>query len=189
MLATYAIEVMVLYIINIFHNKIDWNYWRFFKKFIQEFDGMDFNNKLITICGILDITWWEKYLEECKKNEIKPTKPEYQISKGNKMLIMPRQLMSMEDSFDKLGIDDHRNRNQYIFNKKYINIVDPIDSSNNIGRSVSKINSDRICNVFSIINKKIENNETYWMTIKNIFGNLMKNISEVDQDNEKSIVN
>uniref|UniRef100_A0A0E0D757 PAP/OAS1 substrate-binding-related domain-containing protein n=1 Tax=Oryza meridionalis TaxID=40149 RepID=A0A0E0D757_9ORYZ len=135
LISTYALEVLVLYIFNIFHKSLH-SPLEVLYKFLEYFSKFDWDKYCISLNGPVPLSSLPNLTGES-----------YSVEPSG---IHDELLFGPNGSCDRLIVlkkdSDGSNMN---FRPKYLNIIDPIKSSNNLGRSVSKGSFYRIRGAFS----------------------------------------
>ncbi|GMI72465.1 hypothetical protein like AT3G56320 [Hibiscus trionum] len=129
LISTYALETMILYIINVFHSSLCGPLAVLYK-FLDYYSTFDWENYCITITGPVSISSLPAVFAETPETD----GDGYLLSRD--FLSYSRETYSM--SMQSLDIGAN------VFPIKYMNIVDPLKANNNLGRSVSKGNFHRI---------------------------------------------
>ncbi|OAY46386.1 uncharacterized protein LOC110619339 isoform X3 [Manihot esculenta] len=129
LIATYALEILVLYIINIFHASLPGPLAVLYR-FLDYYSTFDWENYCVSINGPVAISSLPEIAAESRDNH------------GNELLISPEFLKNCRETFS-IPIKAVEN-GVHEFAVKHINILDPLKDSNNLGRSVSKGNFHRI---------------------------------------------
>lgn len=148
LLASYAVEVLVIYLFNNFHKNFK-NEFEAFVEFFKVIKTINWDNFSITIegCIPLDIVDEDKlmlFLASKEKN--------------------PNQIFSMKDFINFFTYYDKYREiermqsfgNKNVLNLKYFNILDPLCATNNIGRSVNFHNFSKIKKVFEMISRDLD---------------------------------
>jgi hypothetical protein len=135
LLATYALEMLVIYIFNNYSETIN--------------NEMDAFVHFFKICKE---TNWEKYMLSlfgfCEIDSSEPV--------DYKGLLDKDDFSHFLKTFDKINILDKQNSKK-TFTNKYFNIIDPIFNTNNLGKSVNFHNFSKIKKVFEIGYTDIQN--------------------------------
>lgn len=149
LLASYAIEVLVIYLFNNFHKTFK-NELEAFVEFFKIIKKIDWENFSISIEGLipLEIVEEEKLLEYLENKE-----------KSKDQIFSMKDFMTFYNNYYKYReIEKMQNSgNKAILNTKYFNILDPLSVTNNIGRSVNFHNFSKIKKVFELTAKDLEN--------------------------------
>ena len=133
LLATYALEVMLMCLFNVFHDELT-RPIIVLQKFLEYFSGFDWDNFCVTVCGPISkdrlAVLSQQYYGEAFN-------PRIEIEAASGRLIKGRGLGG------SCWLDDFRSRFCYdkaldsgSFQFKLMNIIDPMCHSNNLGRSV-----------------------------------------------------
>ncbi|XP_050208883.1 uncharacterized protein LOC130014588 isoform X1 [Mercurialis annua] len=129
LLSTYALEILVLYIINAFHSLLPGPLAVLFK-FLEYYSTFDWDNFCVTINGPIAVSSLPQIVAESPDKNV------------NELLLSPELLKRCIENFS-VPIKAVENGGHGFF-IKHLNIVDPLKESNNLGRSVSKGNFHRI---------------------------------------------
>lgn len=148
LLASYAVEVLVIYLFNNFHKNFK-NEFEAFVEFFKVIKTINWENFSICIegCIPLEIADEDKlmqFLAEKEKN--------------------PNQIFSMKDFINFFTYYEKYREiermqsigNRNVLNLKYFNILDPLCVTNNIGRSVNFHNFSKIKKVFEMISRDLD---------------------------------
>ncbi|XP_022764860.1 uncharacterized protein LOC111310036 [Durio zibethinus] len=129
LISTYALETMILYIINIFHSSLS-GPLEVLYKFLDYYSTFDWANYCISITGPVSISSLPAVMAKTPEND------------GDELLLSQDFLRNCREMFSvpmqSLEIGAHA------FPIKHLNIMDPLKENNNLGRSVSKGNFHRI---------------------------------------------
>mmetsp|Transcript_44534 Transcript_44534/g.140498 ORF Transcript_44534/g.140498 Transcript_44534/m.140498 type:complete len:580 (-) Transcript_44534:331-2070(-) len=132
LLSTYALETLVLCIVNIFHEELQ-TPLDVLKRFLEYYANFDWRNHCLTMRGPVN------------RSNIPPGGEVPHLDNEPSYLL--NDAILQEDShlqFLMSGLqDDNRG-----FQWKYMNICDPLSTRNNIGRSVSRSSAYRIASAF-----------------------------------------
>ncbi|XVF81943.1 hypothetical protein PTKIN_Ptkin16aG0002900 [Pterospermum kingtungense] len=129
LISTYALETMILHIINIFHSSLCGPLAVLFK-FLDYYSTFDWANYCVSITGPVSISSLPAIVAETPEND------------GDELLLSQDFLKHCREIFPapmqplEIGAD--------MFPVKHFNVVDPLNENNNLGRSVSKGNFHRI---------------------------------------------
>ncbi|KAL9247834.1 hypothetical protein vseg_021220 [Gypsophila vaccaria] len=133
LISTYALETMVLHVINLFHPQLD-SPLAVLYKFLDYYSTFDWNNYCVGINGLVLIS----------------SLPEIQVASSpncDKLLLTEEFLRSSREPL--LPSIQGSGTQSFGFPVKYLNILDPLRDDNNLGRSVSKGNFFRIRSALS----------------------------------------
>lgn len=121
-----------------------------FKKFFQVWSYFDWDNSIVTIYGPIKATNFYENLKNCQFDVDRLVMLErmqnYDLRSRN-LLVAPKDLEKLMIRFSGVRLTDVNAMNQATkksVNLKFINLIDPTFSKNNLGKSISKINSSRI---------------------------------------------
>jgi len=148
-MASYSVEVLVIYLFNNFHKNFK-NEFEAFVEFFKVIKTLNWDNYSISIEGTipLDIIEEEKlvlFLSEKDK--------------------IPNQIFTMKDfinfftyyeKYREIEKLQAGGTNKNIVNIKYFNILDPLCVTNNIGKSVNFHNFSKIKKVFELISRDLD---------------------------------
>eukprot|EP00257_Ricinus_communis_P026003 XP_025013417.1 uncharacterized protein LOC8259537 isoform X2 [Ricinus communis] len=129
LLSTYALEILVLYIINAFHSSLPGPLAVLYR-FLEYYSTFDWDNYCVTINGPVAVSSLPEIMTESPYNN------------GNELLLCPEFLKRCKEKFS-VPIKAVENGG-HEFSIKHLNILDPLKDNNNLGRSVSKGNFHRI---------------------------------------------
>ncbi|KAE8655533.1 Melibiase family protein isoform 1 [Hibiscus syriacus] len=129
LISTYALEIMILYIINVFHLSLCGPLAVLYK-FLDYYSSFDWANYCITITGPVSISSLTAVFAEIPETDV----DELLLSRD--FLSYCRETYFVPTQSLEIGANG--------FPVKYMNIVDPLKVNNNLGRSVSKGNFHRI---------------------------------------------
>lgn len=134
LISTYALEVMVLHILNIFHMSLC-GPLAVLCKFLDYYSKFDWDNYYVSINGPVALSSLAESVEETPK------------SCGEDLLLTQEFLRYSRETYsDPIQTQEISSRD---FPIKHLNIMDPLKSNNNLGRSVSQGNFYRIKYAFS----------------------------------------
>ncbi|XP_038995265.1 uncharacterized protein LOC120119516 [Hibiscus syriacus] len=129
LISTYALETMILYIINVFHSSLC-GPLAVLCKFLDYYSTFDWANYCITVTGPVYISFLPAVFAETPETDA----DELLLSRD--VLSYCRETYFVPLQSLEIGVN--------VFPVKYMNIVDPLKVNNNLGRSVSKGNFHRI---------------------------------------------
>lgn len=128
LMSTYALEVLVLCIINLFHRFLSGPLAVLYK-FLDYYSTLDWDKYCISVYGPVDINFLTKADETSAPG-------------GTNLLLSKNFLESCIKSFStSKGIFETEGQE---FPIKHLNIIDPLKGKNNLGRSISKGNFGRM---------------------------------------------
>ncbi|XP_010539142.1 PREDICTED: uncharacterized protein LOC104812462 isoform X3 [Tarenaya hassleriana] len=136
LISTYALAVLVLYIINLFHSSLSGPLAVLYR-FLDYYGSFDWDNYCVSVHGPVPIS---------SLPEVNAVPPEIN---GFELLLDEKFFRECTElySFPTKAVHD--------FPVKHLNIVDPLKHSNNLGRSVTKGNFQRIRHAFSLGARKL----------------------------------
>ncbi|KAJ9547464.1 LOW QUALITY PROTEIN: hypothetical protein OSB04_020007 [Centaurea solstitialis] len=135
LISTYGLETLVLYIFHVFHMAIDGPLSVLYK-FLEYFSAFDWDNYGISLMGPIRLSELPRVIVERPPNSNNLLLKVGFLRHCSKTLAVP------------MRIGD-------VFSKKYLNIVDPLNDYNNLGRSVSQGNFFRIRSAFGYGARKL----------------------------------
>ena len=148
LLASYAIEVLVIYLFNNYHKSFK-NEFEAFVEFFKIIKNVDWENFSISIEGFipLEIFDEEKLMLFLDSKE-----------KHSDQIFSMKDFMNFYNNYYKYREIEKMQAtgNKAILNIKYFNIIDPLSVTNNIGRSVNFHNFSKIKKVFELITRDLE---------------------------------
>ncbi|XP_065880992.1 uncharacterized protein [Euphorbia lathyris] len=140
LISTYALEILVLYIFNLFHASLDGPLAVLYK-FLDYFSKFDWDNFCISLNGPV-----------CKSSLPNIVAEPFENGKG-KLLLKDEFLRRCVDMFSLPSNNPELNSRP--FPQKHLNIVDPLKANNNLGRSVNRGNFFRIRSAFKYGARKL----------------------------------
>ncbi|KAL1545407.1 hypothetical protein AAHA92_22138 [Salvia divinorum] len=140
LISTYALETLVLYIFHLYHSALDGPLAVLYK-FLDYFSKFDWDTYCVSLNGVVRISSLPAFVVEIPEDSDK------HLLLGNDFLNYCVSMFSVPSR-----VDDKTPR---VFQKKHLNIVDPLKVINNLGRSVSKGNFYRIRSAFSYGARKL----------------------------------
>ena len=185
LMATYTLEILVIYIFNYYYDEIN-NEFEGFEKFFEIMQKFNWEKEIISLFGIIsNFNFFQKLqnynnnirIEEEKSKKIIINKPfwylEEEEQKSNSSL---KDSVNSKNKESLLSISDTKNF-MYHLNKgmeytflrnegntisstnfdKMINVLDPLNNHNNLGRSITYHNKSRMKIVISFMLKKLKN--------------------------------
>ncbi|KAL1337434.1 hypothetical protein HN51_032104 [Arachis hypogaea] len=128
LLSTYAVEILVLYIINLYHSSLR-GPLEVLYKFLDYYSAFDWESNYVTIDGSKPLSSLPEIIEtpECE---------------WGGFLLDKEFLKNYRDMCSILAKESETKTHE--FPTKYMNILDPLRNDNNLGRSVSRGNLHRI---------------------------------------------
>ncbi|CAM8963865.1 unnamed protein product [Rhodiola kirilowii] len=139
LISTYALETLVLYIFHVFHSSLTGPLAVLYK-FLDYFSKFDWDNYCVSLSGPICISSFPEVTVESPEN-------------CEDLLLSNDFLRDCVNKFSvSSGTPEIISR---AFQKKHLNIVDPLKNNNNLGRSVSKGNFFRIRSAFSYGARKL----------------------------------
>ncbi|MED6139819.1 hypothetical protein PIB30_087557 [Stylosanthes scabra] len=128
LLSTYAVEILVLYIINLYHSSLR-GPLEVLCKFLDFYSAFDWESNYVTIDGPKPLSSLPEIIEtlECERSGF---------------LLDKEFLKNYRDMCSILAKESETKTQE--FPTKYLNILDPLRNNNNLGRSVSIGNLHRI---------------------------------------------
>lgn len=136
LISTYGLETLVLYIFHVFHIELDGPLSVLYK-FLEYFSTFDWDNYGISLMGPVRLSEVPRIVAERPPN-------------SNDLLLNVGFLRRCSET---LSVPM---RPRDVFSKKHLNIVDPLNDRNNLGRSVSQGNFFRIRSAFGYGARKLE---------------------------------
>nr|VDD57556.1 unnamed protein product [Brassica oleracea] len=163
LISTYALAVLVLYIINLFHSSLSGPLAVLYK-FLDYYSSFDWSNYCISVGGPVPISCLPELVAASPEN-------------GHELLLDEKFLRDCVELYsaptktvETNGLD---------FPIRHLNIVDPLKHSNNLGKSVTKGNFKRIMHAFTLGARKLRDvlslpGETMGWRLEKFFGNSLE---------------
>jgi hypothetical protein len=149
-MATYALYVLILFDFNNFNEELR-TPMDVFRKFFQIWGSFDWDSNIITMYSpIKSANYYEKLRNECNFEMDRLALLERMSLAEYKeriLLLTPDRLKNRQIMYSAVRLTDPQYlmmANKKSMNLKFINIVDPTFSKNNLGKSISKLNYSRI---------------------------------------------
>ncbi|KAJ8478649.1 hypothetical protein OPV22_022376 [Ensete ventricosum] len=140
LISTYALETLVLYIFHIFNNSFA-GPLEVLYRFLEFFSNFDWDNYCISLWGPVPISSLPDMTAEPPR-------------KDNGKLLFSKGFLDNRTALYSVTPGVQENNNQP-FVSKHFNVVDPLRTNNNLGRSVSKGNFFRIRSAFAFGAKRL----------------------------------
>ena len=183
LMASYALEILVIYVFNLHYNNIN-NEFDGFEKFFELMDKIDWENNIISLYGIFKSQNFIKILENYNTSNQKNR----QGNKNNQILNEPFWYLDKKINLNKIHLHEDEYMNEPIINLnelkkliapinksmgniylykegniineanfgKLINILDPLNNHNNLGKSISYHSKAKMKKIISYMNKQIK---------------------------------
>ncbi|XP_024012974.1 uncharacterized protein LOC18020024 isoform X2 [Eutrema salsugineum] len=162
LISTYALAVLVLFIINLFHTSLSGPLAVLYK-FLDYYGSFDWSNYCICVSGPVPIS--------CLPELVVSPENGHELLLDEKFIRDCVQLYSAPTkAVETNGLE---------FTIKHLNIVDPLKHSNNLGKSVTKGNFQRIRHAFTLGARKLRDvlslpGETMGWRLEKFFGNSLE---------------
>uniref|UniRef100_A0ACD5YII6 Uncharacterized protein n=1 Tax=Avena sativa TaxID=4498 RepID=A0ACD5YII6_AVESA len=137
LISTYALETLVLYIFHLFHETLDGPLAVLYR-FLDYYSKFDWDNKGIGLYGPITLSSLPELVTD---------------SPGTYDDCFLEREEILKECAESFAV--HPSQNTRPFPRKFLNIVDPLKQSNNLGRSVSKGNFYRIRSAFDLGARKL----------------------------------
>ena len=157
-MTTYALYILVIFLLNNFHDELD-TPLDVFRKFFEYFSDFDWNSKILTIYGpVVGIQFNKRNIEEQALEE----RMEDSVLKHKQLLVKPALLKERHQMYEEVrrlqsegrtyGGKEHNHANW----SKPIKIADPCIAHNNLGKSMSIQNYNRFKEAIKMQNKQLK---------------------------------
>ncbi|MQM06257.1 hypothetical protein Taro_039076 [Colocasia esculenta] len=140
LISTYALEILVLYIFHVFNNSFA-GPLEVLYRFLEFFSNFDWDNFCVSLWGPVPITSLPDIAAEPPR-------------KDNGQLLLRKEFLDACSSRYSVFPGGQENQGQS-FVSKFFNVIDPLRTNNNLGRSVSKGNFHRIRSAFAFGAKRL----------------------------------
>lgn len=141
LISTYALETLVLYIFHIFNNSFT-GPLEVLYRFLEFFSNFDWEKFCLSLWGPVPISSLPDMTAESPRMD-------------NGELLLDKSFL--DNCSSAYGVVPHTQENQgHPFVSKHFNVIDPLRTNNNLGRSVSKGNFFRIRSAFAYGAKRLE---------------------------------
>jgi hypothetical protein len=185
LMASYALEILVIYIFNIYYNSI-YNEFDGFEKFFEFMDKFDWEKSIISLFGIFSSNDFLKklvnynavnqktnmnnvinepfwYLGNKKGKDLKTidiNKEEDDNESENEPLLKLNEIKKLISPINKSMGNIYLRKEGNIINgtnfEKLINILDPLNNHNNLGKSISFHSKMKMKKIISHMNNKLK---------------------------------
>ena len=185
LMASYALEILVIYIFNIYYNNI-YNEFDGFEKFFEFMDKFDWEKSIISLFGIFSSNDFLKklvnynavnqktnmnnvinepfwYLGNKKGKDLKTidiNKEEDDNESENEPLLKLNEIKKLISPINKSMGNIYLRKEGNIINgtnfEKLINILDPLNNHNNLGKSISFHSKMKMKKIISHMNKQLK---------------------------------
>ena len=151
MLSSYALEVMVLFILNVYGSELE-SPLEVFHRFMQVFAEFDFDRYCLSVLGPIEL---ESFPHPRLDVLAIPAKEELLLDAIELRDAVARYSTKPDDAacaIEYLSPSLSCSRDEepcFHLNRKHLNIMDPLMPTNNLGRSVSRTNSVRMRTAFA----------------------------------------
>ena len=182
LMASYTLEILVIYVFNLYYEYI-YNEFDGFEKFFEFMEKIDWENNIISLFGIFQNLNFKKKLSsfnsinQKSKNYIKDINEPFWYFKdktsNNKRSYSPLDNGESEpllklNELKKMIIPINRSIGNIYLKKegniinsanfdKLINVLDPINNYNNLGKSISFHSKSKMKKVIIYVNQKLKN--------------------------------
>lgn len=179
LISTYALETLVLYIFHVFHASLRGPLEVLFR-FLQFFSKFDWEHYCLSLWGPIHLSALQDMAAEPPQKH------------GGQLLLSHAFLYACSQAYAVLPAgQDNQGR---IFSSKYMNVVDPLRTNNNLGRSISRGSFYRIRSAFAYGARKLEkilcgSNEELAAKLDDFFLNTKKHCTGVRPDAPASGLN
>ncbi|PSS33256.1 Altered inheritance of mitochondria protein [Actinidia chinensis var. chinensis] len=140
LIATYALNLLVLHILNLFHSSVN-GPLSVLHRFLDYYSTFDWDKYCVSLNGRVALSSFPDIVVETPQNV------------GSGLLLGQEVLKNTIDVFPVSNWA--KESSEQAFLKKYLNIIDPLKQNNNVGRSVSKANFSQIKHAFSLGAQKL----------------------------------
>lgn len=140
LISTYALEVLILYIFNLFHKSLH-SPLEVLYRFLEYFSKFDWDNYCISLNGPVAISSLPNLIVEATFTHTDD-------------LLFDREFL--KSSVDRATVSPKNSDASYTrFRPKHLNIIDPLKEHNNLGRSVNRASFNRIRTAFQYGARKL----------------------------------
>eukprot|EP00897_Mesotaenium_endlicherianum_P001132 jgi/Mesen1/11019/ME000098S10414 len=145
LISTYGLETLVLYIFHVFHGSLN-GPLQVLLKFLEFFSTFDWDNYCLSLQGPIPISSLSSLPDS------KPAKP---VGGEDGLLLQESFLRKCSEAFSVFPGGNVQEGQKKPFVQKFMNVIDPLLETNNLGRSVSKGNFHRIRAAFAYGARKL----------------------------------
>lgn len=155
LLASYALEILIIYMFNNYSDKFTNEIGALFT-FFKMMNETDWDKSIITIFGCLNI---DTFYEKLKIFDFNLESLLKEMQENNTYPIDFDASVKLAKTFEKFAdMDKIQNffSNKKAITTKYINIIDPMFQTNNLGKSVNFHNFSKIKKVFEYVDNEAD---------------------------------
>ena len=176
LMATYTLEILVLYLFNYYYKEIN-NEFDGFMKFFEIMEKFNWNDEIMSLFGLIKKFYFHQKIESVTKNNQIINKPFWYLnSKENNEENEINFLNIKENNASLLNFNEVQNsmfylnrgieltylrNNENIILKanfdKFVNVLDPLNNYNNLGKSINFHSKSRMDKVIPFMIKKLKN--------------------------------
>ncbi|WOK98444.1 hypothetical protein Cni_G07156 [Canna indica] len=140
LISTYALEILVLYIFHVFNNAFA-GPLEVLYRFLEFFSNFDWDNFCVSLWGPVPISSLPDMIAEMPRKD------------NGKLFLNEDFLHGCSQRYSAIPREQESRAQSFV--SKYFNVVDPLRTNNNLGRSVSKGNFFRIRSAFAFGAKRL----------------------------------
>lgn len=159
LLASYALEILVIFLFNNFYSQINTEIDALLI-FFKTMNEIDWDKKIITIYGYVNSDSFYVKLKNSEFN-VETILTDLVIQNKNKNnFIKYEDILNLSkfcEKFSDLDKIQNFSSNKKAINLKFVNIIDPLFGTNNLGKSVNYHNFSKIKKVFELVTIEVNN--------------------------------
>jgi hypothetical protein len=152
LMASYALEVLIIYMFNNFSDKFTNEIEAIFY-FFNMINDIDWNKKIVTVFGLVSI---DTYHEDLKNNNFNLNEILRGVTEKFSNISLD-DIINFIKNFDKFSqFDKFQNLGKKTIDIRLMNIIDPIFHTNNLGKSLNYHNFSKIKKVFEFAKEDVD---------------------------------
>ena len=176
LMATYTLEVLVLYLFNYYYKEINTEF-EGFTKFFEIMEKFNWNDEIMSLFGLIKKFDFHKKIETVTKNNQIINKPFWYLGLNENNEENEINLVNVKENKESLlnfnevqnsmfylnrGVElTYLKKNENVILKanfdKFVNVLDPLNNYNNLGKSINFHSKSRMDKVIPFMIKKIKN--------------------------------
>ena len=176
LMATYTLEILVLYLFNYYYKEIN-NEFEGFMKFFEIMENFNWNEEIMSLFGLIKKFDFHQKIEIVTKNNQIINKPFWYLNSKENTEEKEKNIVSIKENNESLlnfnevqnsmfylnrGIElTYLRNNENVILKanfdKFVNVLDPLNNYNNLGKSINFHSKSRIDKVMPFMIKKLNN--------------------------------
>ena len=176
LMATYTLEILVLYLFNFYYKEIN-NEFEGFMKFFEMMEKFNWQDEILSLFGLIRKFDFHQKLESVTKNNQIINKPFWYLGKKESNDENRENLIDTKEKKESLLNFNEVQNSMFYLNRgieytylinnasaitkanfdKFVNVLDPLNNYNNLGKSINFHSKSRMDKVVPFMIKKLKN--------------------------------